>query len=284
MAARKLQTLDISDKKEKIFYRPYYQQDGKVQLPRLPDNIYIVGCGGNGGYLIPLIARYISQAKSDLIKSIRLHLIDGDVVEEKNVTRQNFTENEIGQNKASALADRCNRNLGMNVQAIEEFFVEKHLSRIDYTDLIIGCVDRHEVRNLISRRIEQSTTAFYIDVGNESSAGQLFMSGWPKIVSSNGYESISVYHPLLIPNFYPEVQKADPTKSAPSCADQTAGGFQRMSVNVKAAMLAFSAFEAILSPEPIPYYEIGFGPDNYKTWWLRDLKETVEGMRKKLTR
>jgi len=152
MAAKK--SLEISIEDSKYYFRPYYQAvkrgTSTVYDPMFPENVVIVGCGGNGGYLIPLIARYLSQSKSEAIREIGMTLVDGDRVEEKNLVRQNFIPDELEQNKAEVMANRCNRNLGMNVEAIPEYMTEKVLANMDANSLIIGCVDRHEVRKLIS--------------------------------------------------------------------------------------------------------------------------------------
>ena len=59
--------------------------------------VLIIGCGGIGSYLIPLLD------KTGLYK---LTVFDPDIVELKNITYQNFEENEIGENKAKTLRDR----------------------------------------------------------------------------------------------------------------------------------------------------------------------------------
>ena len=64
------------------------------------DVIAIVGTGGTGGNLIPLVARMLSAT----YLNTTLLLIDGDRVEEKNLKRQPFSKRDIGMNKARALA------------------------------------------------------------------------------------------------------------------------------------------------------------------------------------
>lgn len=287
MAGKKA-VLEISTEKPKHYFRPFYrairQGNSTLYQPALPNEIVVVGCGGNGGYLIPWIARYLSQSRSDEIRGINLTLIDGDKVEEKNLVRQNFLPDEQEQNKAVVMADRCNRNLGMNVRAIPEYMNATVLNQLRGHSLIFGCVDRHEVRKLLSHWVMNSRDSFYVDVGNELSAGQLFLSGLlqtrvdPAVVRENyGALESPTHDPILIHEFYPAIEKADVQKAAPSCADLTASGQQMMSVNLTAAVLAFKAFEALMNAEEIPYYEITFGQDNFRTHWIRDLKEGKTG-------
>lgn len=283
--------MKLSIKKSDLYFRPFYQERKTEKSmryePQLPSDIVIVGCGGNGAYLVPLIARFISQSPSEIIKEISITLIDGDVIEEKNILRQNFIPSEKGANKAEALAERCNRAFGMNIIAIPEFLDEKqikNLSRNNYNNsgrIIIGCVDRHEVRNLISQHIKggyqdtfYNAPSVYIDVGNELEAGQLFISGpvtdRSLVGKANAHSRFTGQ--ILIHEFYPVIGKTDVKKASPSCDENTATGAQRMVVNVKAATLAFEAFEALLSPAEVPFYEITFGPGATRTYYLSDIK------------
>ena len=62
----------------------------------------IIGAGGTGGYVIPHLYRISFAAE----RSMRILVCDGDVVEEKNLIRQNFVEQDVGRNKAQVLAER----------------------------------------------------------------------------------------------------------------------------------------------------------------------------------
>jgi len=57
---------------------------------------YLIGCGGVGSWLAPVECR--------LVGPNNLTLVDGDTLEEKNLDRQLFTRDDIGRNKAEALA------------------------------------------------------------------------------------------------------------------------------------------------------------------------------------
>jgi hypothetical protein len=62
--------------------------------------IYIIGVGGVGSWLAPTMC--LLAGKDNVT------LVDGDKLEKKNLNRQLFTEKEIGQNKAFALAEKYN--------------------------------------------------------------------------------------------------------------------------------------------------------------------------------
>ena len=66
---------------------------------KAPVKIVVLGAGGTGGYVIPHLYRlgYASEHPT------RILVCDGDVVEQKNLIRQNFVEQDIGRNKAQVL-------------------------------------------------------------------------------------------------------------------------------------------------------------------------------------
>jgi hypothetical protein len=72
-----------------------------------PDRVAIllVGVGGTGGHVAPILAQLAAWA-TDQGLDLRLYFIDPDVVEPKNLGRQNFCAAEVGYPKAFTLA--CN--------------------------------------------------------------------------------------------------------------------------------------------------------------------------------
>lgn len=58
--------------------------------------IGVVGCGGTGSYLIPVLTKLASDCE--------IHVFDGDKLEPHNLDRQLFSRNMIGRNKAVALS------------------------------------------------------------------------------------------------------------------------------------------------------------------------------------
>lgn len=73
-------------------------------LSFMPRSIWVVGCGGTGSRLIQPLGQMVAARGVPLRTNI--FLIDGDEVEAKNCNRQLFIDENIGQNKASVLADR----------------------------------------------------------------------------------------------------------------------------------------------------------------------------------
>lgn len=150
--------------------------------------IVIVGCGGTGSNLAPMLSRMLTNEK--------FLLVDGDIVEKRNVERQTFQEFDVGSNKARALAKKLNSNF-IN----EHFFVDKYIESSDeifeaidkvydhksYLQehwhnrdeiIICGCVDNNKTRLFLEElffKIKRCN-AYYIDSGNESNFGTVLVS------------------------------------------------------------------------------------------------------------
>ncbi len=71
----------------------------KFSLER-PVKIVMLGAGGTGGYAAPHIYRLIHT----LNRPARFLVADGDIVEKKNLVRQNFIHADLGRNKAAVMA------------------------------------------------------------------------------------------------------------------------------------------------------------------------------------
>lgn len=82
-----------------------------------PVKVIIIGAGGTGGYVIPHLYRISFAAE----RSMRILVCDGDVVEEKNLIRQNFVEQDVGRNKAQVLAERYSAAFGIECEYIPRF-------------------------------------------------------------------------------------------------------------------------------------------------------------------
>lgn len=83
-----------------------------------PVKIIVLGAGGTGGYLIPHLYRI---AFADDKRNYRIIICDGDIVEPKNLIRQNFVKQDIGRNKAAVLAERYSGAFGIKCEYIPEY-------------------------------------------------------------------------------------------------------------------------------------------------------------------
>lgn len=152
----------------------------------------IVGCGGVGYCLAEPLIRGI--ANWPVFERKELVLIDGDIIEKKNITRV-FSSDDIGKPKSVALAEKLTKLYpNVKITAVpwyldykkETIEVVKGALRIHESDVrstyglhVFGCVDNRPTRVLIERYLEQilGYKGFwsYTDGGNSLTSGQAML-------------------------------------------------------------------------------------------------------------
>jgi PRTRC genetic system ThiF family protein len=127
--------------------------------------VTVVGCGGTGGFVAEGLCRVLPQRAS-------LVLVDHDRVEERNLGRQNFTHEDLGQFKSEALAKRLARHyrraVGYSTLPIQAVNFQR-------LDIIVGCVDNGPARRAIEQKVKSRHTTWWIDCGNEENFGQVLI-------------------------------------------------------------------------------------------------------------
>lgn len=163
----------ISTFKESWSYTPL----GPAIYPRQTLNILLAGCGGTGARVLGPLLKIRSKGSS-------IVLFDADTVEERNLLRQNFVPEDVGQNKAEVLADRY---LGEDdIYAAPRMLNKREL--LNYTSnyreslaIIIGCTDSMDFRKMMGEFIKDEVPRGYnllwIDAGNERHTGQVALEG-----------------------------------------------------------------------------------------------------------
>ena len=119
---------------------------------------YVIGCGGVGSAMVPSLC---------LLKSPQeITLIDGDRIEPRNLNRQMFHPNQIGMNKAEALAARC------GCRFIGEWFARGGI-RHQRNDWLICLVDSHRTR-LETLEVCDESGAQAIFAANETHSSEAY--------------------------------------------------------------------------------------------------------------
>jgi len=228
--------------------------------------ILIVGCGGNGSHIVSDIARLVASLKS----GIEIVLVDGDVVEEKNLIRQHFVSSDLGSNKAEALARRYSSAYGVDISFIPEYLTEANKATVlnsiysAYgTQLIITCTD-----NLASRKIISDVeNVVWIDLGNEEFGGQVTFTslisnlwGTRRFGEESHFPTPSVFD--LFPEYSKRLMEETPIEVR-SCAEiaeesPNQAGF----VNVMTAGIAKNYVHSLLTGRGIRTYQVFFSVDN----------------------
>jgi PRTRC genetic system ThiF family protein len=142
-----------------------------ILAPHKQLRLYLVGCGGTGGWLAPSLVR-LTKILTDQGYAISLTLIDHDHVEKSNIPRQNFLITDLGLNKAQILALRYGVAYGVDVRAIPERF-NPEMVQSDYNTLsiVIGCVDNGAARQAIAKTLQANhptalPRVWWLDGGN----------------------------------------------------------------------------------------------------------------------
>lgn len=120
-------------------------------------SVCVIGCGGNGGYVIDFLVR---------LGVGKLILFDGDKFEASNLNRQLGAQYfSLGQNKAEVMKEYCETvNPDVQVEAYPEYFSDKHQSIVAKCDCIFFEADNSH--NIVQARecLRQVMLIFHIPV------------------------------------------------------------------------------------------------------------------------
>lgn len=261
---------------------------------QIMNNVVVVGCGGTGGRLIPMLGQIMSRGQwNDLVPT--LTLIDGDEVEVKNLTRQNFIIDDVGRNKAECLAERYGAAFELPVVCIPHYFqgsdrwegwlssqVPANFYRLvaDRPSTIFLCVDNMKARFEIIQAIVNTTLRsgiehLIIDAGNENTFGQTRVYSSRLLSTDDVDADLDILNRLVqkennaeiplpfLPCPLAEYLRSSGYQGNPdaSCADLE----QTAAVNAIMAMSMFSIFQNIYMMMPIKvetwFYDIHNGND-----------------------
>ena len=98
--------------------------------------VLVIGAGGIGSYLIPLI---------DRVELYDITVADPDIIETKNLLYQNYDVIDVGNNKAKTMGEKYNSVVTSSPYAI---LTEQQV--LGY-DLVVACVDNLQLRKMLYR-------------------------------------------------------------------------------------------------------------------------------------
>jgi PRTRC genetic system ThiF family protein len=208
--------------------------------------ILLVGAGGTGGYVAQILGQLGCWAQ---VAGLSLHLVfvDPDVVEAKNIVRQNFCEAELGLYKARTLAWRYSHAYNVQITAVSEKFSAEMLERFrpesspqGTLTIVVGAVDNWQARRDMAEAIEaairqrgpQSTDRiWWLDAGNERDFGQVLIGNSLAAEPQLSPLGFCVALPLPHRQDVTLVQSRPPKKEALGCAELTLLGEQSAMIN-----------------------------------------------------
>ena len=215
-----------------------------------PVKITMLGAGGTGGHIAPHLYRLLHT----LERHVNVVIADGDIVEEKNLVRQNFISADLGRNKAQVLAERYASAFGMEIQYIPDFIEDADrlmelvrpdaypagpysYQRYEGLSILIGAVDNNKSRQICHQVFKTSDNLIYIDSGNGEDTGQ--------VVCGIRRKGRTYYKP--IGDVYPDVlEDTDKFPTQLSCAEASVSAPQSIVANIMAATAVVSYIYYIL--------------------------------------
>ena len=135
----------------------------------------IVGAGGTGSLLARDLPKLLIGSNHRMI------IVDGDVVEQKNMVRQSYQRHDIGQFKSVALASKINTFYGDICEAIHFYITKQELvykleeSYKGYIPVLVGCVDNDATRKLLENTFNALDECIYLDSANEKYEGNVYV-------------------------------------------------------------------------------------------------------------
>lgn len=205
-------------------------------------NMKVIGIGGIGTCLLPVLLRFLNFNVSDT----KLLLIDGDRFEEKNRERQTF--DRLG-NKAEVTVERLREQYPrVYLHARGEYVTEDNVVQfIREGDTVFLCVDNHATRKLVSDHCEELNNVVLISGGNELTDGSVH------VYVRKGGEDLTL---PLANDFHPEIQyPKDANPGEAGCEEQAESTPQLLLTNNLVAAMMLSSFYAILQ-DKLAYDEL----------------------------
>lgn len=160
---------------------------------------YIIGVGGTGSLLARDLPKLIINSNH------KMCLIDGDIVETKNIVRQGYQEQDVGLNKAIALSKKINSLYPVECEFIDSYLTYESIKSIliddvGYIPVIIGCVDNNATRRILEKLVNELKQAVYIDSANSEYEGNIYIAVKTKnelhgVTRSQVYELENDRHP-----------------------------------------------------------------------------------------
>lgn len=192
--------------------------------------IVVVGCGGTGSHYVKELGRLLYGHVEK--PNVTLTLIDGDLVEERNLVRQAFLKQDIGRNKAEVMSEILAEAYQIP-SAYYDRYIDNASDLAKLTDknhlvLLVGCVDNHQCRQSMHAYYESLPNCIYMDSANEFSAGE--------VIVGSRIAGVEMYPDRC--RFFPDVlENSGKKRSEESCEVLNAAQPQHMLTNQMAAWI-----------------------------------------------
>lgn len=135
----------------------------------------IVGVGGTGSLLARDLPKLLIGTNHKML------LVDGDLVEKKNLKRQSYQEQDIGEYKAIALSSKINTFYDTRCEALGLYITKNEIleylkDNSSYIPVLIGCVDNDATRKILEHTFKNLEKCYYLDSANGEYEGNIFIA------------------------------------------------------------------------------------------------------------
>lgn len=216
------------------FLLPAHWADRRIRIA-------LIGAGGTGSQLADQLASLQATLSKLGHCGFDVTVFDGDAVSDSNVSRQRFTQSDIGANKAMLIVHRINAFYGLAWRAIPQHYRIDKKQRYLSFDLVITAVDLASFRAELGRTYSnEATQALWLDLGNGADSGQVVLGHLGRTAGAG----------LRLPNvfdLYPELASMEAVdREAPSCSTEEAIRRQSWPINRLAALTATELLWSLL--------------------------------------
>jgi PRTRC genetic system ThiF family protein len=190
-----------------------------------PIKVLLVGCGGNGAQMLMGLASLDAALREISSRSLRVTVVDDDIVTVANLGRQPFYRCDVGNSKARTLVERINIAHGLDWKAVHGRAPDA--AGVDGADIVITCVDTAAARRALGAAIAESNRppSYWLDLGNRATDGQ-FIIGTPKQIARD-----AIRLPTVLEAFPELADETIAEDDAPSCSVAEALERQSLFVN-----------------------------------------------------
>lgn len=246
-------------------------------------NIFQIGVGGTGSWLVYPLCKFLNNiyqrfANQGLL--INYILVDDDIVEERNILRQNFESYDVGRSKVqSTIRKYCGvfpltgfRYRPTTKPKFEKLFYGSMTAAINprySVTFVFGCVDDNKARRGLFNYFKKHGTGYpivYFDSGNDLYHGQIVTTAFDifdKEIEFSYFKNGRKFNqPKFLSMFPVKVQEGETEESCAFFGDQSQG------INIQAANLLFLNFQQAIIHRQLPPPVINFNSAGFSTFQL----------------
>lgn len=232
-------------------------KDVDININAKKFKIVLIGAGGTGGNLAPMIARLIGKTPD-----IEFTIVDGDIVESSNLERQPYLEVDIATNKAQSLSEKINIAFDMNTRFFPQYIesaeqlksVCGNVNRWSTITILIGAVDNHRARVIMEQYFSDARNLIYIDSANEDYYGDVICA--LKVNGEAILKTRGMYRPT-------EVFSGKGRVKNTSCAVKVVDNPQYYPTNQMAANIVLKMVSDIIVENNIHSHFVNFDTNEY---------------------